>query len=122
MKAESSKVTKRRMSAETLELIWHRGIARAAGNRELTSELAKQCRRATKEDIKERRAAVVAYAAEAWKTIGRAHRSFAKYKTEVIALPDLDGAEKSSRKATERIIHDFFPHLFISSSLFPDPI
>uniref|UniRef100_A0A158P944 Endo/exonuclease/phosphatase domain-containing protein n=1 Tax=Angiostrongylus cantonensis TaxID=6313 RepID=A0A158P944_ANGCA len=56
MKAESSKVTKRRLSPETLELIRQRGIARAAGNRELTSELAKQCRQAMKEDLEERRA------------------------------------------------------------------
>ncbi|KAE9414302.1 hypothetical protein Angca_008528, partial [Angiostrongylus cantonensis] len=55
MEAESSKVTKRRLSPETLELIRQRRIARAAGNRELTSELAKQCRQALKEDLKERR-------------------------------------------------------------------
>ncbi|VDM64586.1 unnamed protein product [Angiostrongylus costaricensis] len=44
VKAESSTSTKRRLSPETLELICHRGIARAAGNRELTSEIGKQCR------------------------------------------------------------------------------
>uniref|UniRef100_A0A0K0DAR4 Uncharacterized protein n=1 Tax=Angiostrongylus cantonensis TaxID=6313 RepID=A0A0K0DAR4_ANGCA len=54
MKAESSKVIKRFLSPETLELIDQRGIARAAGNRELTSELAKQFRQAIKEDLKER--------------------------------------------------------------------
>uniref|UniRef100_A0A158P7X9 Histidine ammonia-lyase n=1 Tax=Angiostrongylus cantonensis TaxID=6313 RepID=A0A158P7X9_ANGCA len=43
MKAESSKVTKRRLSPETQELIRQRGIARTAGKRELTSKLAKQC-------------------------------------------------------------------------------
>ncbi|VDM62047.1 unnamed protein product [Angiostrongylus costaricensis] len=59
MKAESSKVAMRRLSPETLELIRQRGIAQAAGNRELTTELAKQCRQAIKEDLKERRAAVI---------------------------------------------------------------
>ncbi|KAJ1355672.1 hypothetical protein KIN20_013166 [Parelaphostrongylus tenuis] len=48
-KAESPKVTKRRLSPQTLELIRQRGIARAAGNRNLTSELAKRCREAIKE-------------------------------------------------------------------------
>uniref|UniRef100_A0A0K0D7Q8 Uncharacterized protein n=1 Tax=Angiostrongylus cantonensis TaxID=6313 RepID=A0A0K0D7Q8_ANGCA len=63
MKAERSKVTKRRLSPETLELIHQHGIERAAGNRELTFELAKQCRQAIKEDLKERRAVVMVEAA-----------------------------------------------------------
>uniref|UniRef100_A0A0K0DKB3 39S ribosomal protein L52, mitochondrial n=1 Tax=Angiostrongylus cantonensis TaxID=6313 RepID=A0A0K0DKB3_ANGCA len=54
---------------QTLELIRQRGIARAADNRELASELAKQCRQAVKEDLKERRAAVMIEAAEAGKGI-----------------------------------------------------
>ncbi|VDM64763.1 unnamed protein product [Angiostrongylus costaricensis] len=58
MKAESSKVTQRRFSPETLELIRQRGIVRAAGNREVASELQKQCKQAIKEDLKERRTAV----------------------------------------------------------------
>ncbi|VDM55486.1 unnamed protein product [Angiostrongylus costaricensis] len=41
VKADSSKVTKRRLSSETLGLIRQRGFARAASNRELTSKLAK---------------------------------------------------------------------------------
>ncbi|VDM58793.1 unnamed protein product [Angiostrongylus costaricensis] len=69
MKAENSKVTKRRLSPETLEVICQRGIARAAGNRELTSELAKQCRQTRKEDLKERRAAVMLEAEEDGKSI-----------------------------------------------------
>ncbi|KAK6762552.1 hypothetical protein RB195_023325 [Necator americanus] len=64
-KAESSKTTKRRLPLETLELIRRRGAARAAGNQELTSELARLCREAIKEDLKERRAEVLAEAAEA---------------------------------------------------------
>ncbi|KAK6755689.1 hypothetical protein RB195_014212 [Necator americanus] len=43
-KAESFKTTKRRLALETLELIRQRGAARAAGNQELTSELARLCR------------------------------------------------------------------------------
>ncbi|KAK6731161.1 hypothetical protein RB195_007556 [Necator americanus] len=42
-KAESFKTTKRRLSLETVELIRQRGAARAAGNQELTSELARLC-------------------------------------------------------------------------------
>uniref|UniRef100_A0A0K0D5H5 Syntaxin-6_N domain-containing protein n=1 Tax=Angiostrongylus cantonensis TaxID=6313 RepID=A0A0K0D5H5_ANGCA len=76
MKAESSRVTKRRLSPETLELTHQRGIGRDAGNRELTSELAKQCRQAVKEDLKARRAAVMVEAAEAGKSIRKARRSF----------------------------------------------
>ncbi|KAK6761451.1 hypothetical protein RB195_022499 [Necator americanus] len=52
-KAESFKTTKRRLSLETLELIRQRGAARAARNQELTSELARLCREAIKEDLKE---------------------------------------------------------------------
>ncbi|VDM58326.1 unnamed protein product [Angiostrongylus costaricensis] len=77
MKAESSKVTKRRLSPETLELIRQRGISRAARNRELMSELAKQCRQAIKEDIKERRTAVMVEAAQARKRPGDASRNLA---------------------------------------------
>ncbi|ETN82037.1 hypothetical protein NECAME_17808, partial [Necator americanus] len=76
-KAESFKTTKRRLSLQTLELIRQRGAARAAGNQELTSELAKLCREAIKEDLKERRAEVLAEAAEAGKSICYARRDFA---------------------------------------------
>ncbi|ETN69168.1 hypothetical protein NECAME_15478 [Necator americanus] len=57
-KTESFKTTKRRLSLETLELIRQRGAARVAGNQELTSVLARLCREAIKEDLKERRAEV----------------------------------------------------------------
>ncbi|EYC14302.1 hypothetical protein Y032_0041g461 [Ancylostoma ceylanicum] len=62
-KAEGSRTTKRRLSHETLRLIRQRGATRAAGNYQLTSELAKRCREAIREDLKERRAAVLAEAA-----------------------------------------------------------
>ncbi|KAK6737800.1 hypothetical protein RB195_020105 [Necator americanus] len=64
-KAESFKTTKRRLSLETLELIRQRGAVRAAGNQELTSKLERLYREAIKEDLKERRAEVLAEAAAA---------------------------------------------------------
>ncbi|KAK6744200.1 hypothetical protein RB195_011105 [Necator americanus] len=73
-KAESSRTTKRRLSLETLELIRQRGAAGAAGNQELTSELARLCREAIKEDLKERKAEVLSEAAEAGKSIRYASR------------------------------------------------
>ncbi|KAK6761580.1 hypothetical protein RB195_022593 [Necator americanus] len=82
-KAESFKTTKRRLSLKTLELIRQRGAARAAGNQELTSELARLCREAMKEDLKERRAEVLAEAAEAGKSIRYARRDFASRKMRV---------------------------------------
>uniref|UniRef100_A0A0K0DLL5 Uncharacterized protein n=1 Tax=Angiostrongylus cantonensis TaxID=6313 RepID=A0A0K0DLL5_ANGCA len=114
MKAESSKVTKRRLSPGILELIRQRGIARAAGNREQTSELAKQCRQTIKEDHKERRAAVMVEAAEAGKSIRKASRSFTNDKTKMIALRRPDGTITASRKAMEKIIHDYYSDLFDS--------
>ncbi|KAK6732635.1 hypothetical protein RB195_016787 [Necator americanus] len=68
-KAESFKTTKRRLSLETLKLIRQRRAARAAENQELTPELARVCREAIKEDLKERRAEVLAEAAETGKSI-----------------------------------------------------
>ncbi|VDM51639.1 unnamed protein product [Angiostrongylus costaricensis] len=112
MKAESSEVTKKRLFPGTLDLIRQRGIARAAGNRELTFELAKQCRQAIKEDLKERRAAVIDEAAEAVKSIRKAHRRFANYKTKMIALLRPNGTVTMSRKVMEKIIHDYNSHLF----------
>uniref|UniRef100_A0A0K0DM47 Endo/exonuclease/phosphatase domain-containing protein n=1 Tax=Angiostrongylus cantonensis TaxID=6313 RepID=A0A0K0DM47_ANGCA len=99
IKAKSSKVTKKRLSPKTFELIRQRGIARAAGNRELASERAKQCRQAIKEDLKERKAAVMFEAAEARKNIRKARRSFANYKTKMIALRRPDGKITASRKS-----------------------
>uniref|UniRef100_A0A7I4Z4L0 Reverse transcriptase domain-containing protein n=1 Tax=Haemonchus contortus TaxID=6289 RepID=A0A7I4Z4L0_HAECO len=45
-KAENLQVAERRLSSKTLELIRQRGIARATGNYQQTSELAKLCREA----------------------------------------------------------------------------
>uniref|UniRef100_A0A7I4Y976 Reverse transcriptase domain-containing protein n=1 Tax=Haemonchus contortus TaxID=6289 RepID=A0A7I4Y976_HAECO len=90
-KAESLQVAKRRLSSKTLEVIRQRGIARATGNYQQTSELAKLCREAIKEDLKERRAAVMDEAAEAGKSIRKARRSFANYKTKMTSLRSPDG-------------------------------
>ncbi|XGW13662.1 hypothetical protein V3C99_000185 [Haemonchus contortus] len=80
-KAEILQETKRRPSSKTLELMRQRGIAQATGNHQQTSKIAKLCREAIKEDLKERRAAVMDEAAEAGKRIRKARRSFANYLT-----------------------------------------
>ncbi|KIH63593.1 hypothetical protein ANCDUO_06104 [Ancylostoma duodenale] len=61
---EGSRAVKRRLTYETLELIRQRGDARATVNYHVTSQLAKRCREAMREYLKERRAAVLAEAAE----------------------------------------------------------
>ncbi|KAK6765443.1 hypothetical protein RB195_025383 [Necator americanus] len=113
-KTESSKTTKRRLSLETLELIHQRGAARAAGNQELTSVLARLCREAIKEDLKERRVEVLAEAAEAGKSIRYARRDFASRKTRMTALRNPEGTTIASRRGMEKIIYDFYPDLFDS--------
>ncbi|KAK6763312.1 hypothetical protein RB195_023862 [Necator americanus] len=113
-KAESFKTTKRHLSLETLELIRQRGAARAAGNQELTSELSRLCREAIKEDLKERRAEVLAEAAEARKSIHYARRDFASRKTRMTALLNPKGTAIASRRGMEKIIYDFYTNLFDS--------
>ncbi|KAK6744428.1 hypothetical protein RB195_011250 [Necator americanus] len=113
-KAESFKTTKRRLSLQTLVLIRQRGAARAAGNEELTSELARLCREAIKEDLKEKRAEVLAEAAEAGKSIRYARRDFASRKTRMTALRNPKGTAIASRREMEKIIYDFYSDLFDS--------
>ncbi|EYC38674.1 hypothetical protein Y032_0702g1657 [Ancylostoma ceylanicum] len=113
-KAEGLRTTKRRLSHETLELIHQRGTARAAGNYQLTSELARRCREAIKEDLKERRAAVLAEAAEAGRSIRNTRRDFANRKTKMTALRRPDGTITSSRRVMEKVIYDFYSDLFDS--------
>ncbi|KAK6763141.1 hypothetical protein RB195_023754 [Necator americanus] len=113
-KAESFKTTKRRLSLETLKLIRQRGAARAAGNQELTSELAKLCREAIKEDLKERRAEVLAEAAEAGKSIRCARQDFASRKTRMTALRNPKGTTIVSRRGMEKITYEFYSDLFDS--------
>uniref|UniRef100_A0A7I4XXK0 Endo/exonuclease/phosphatase domain-containing protein n=1 Tax=Haemonchus contortus TaxID=6289 RepID=A0A7I4XXK0_HAECO len=102
----------------SLELIRQREIARATGNHQQTSELAKLCREAIKEDLKERRAAAVDEAAEAGKSIRKARRSFANYKTKTTSLRYPDGTVTASRRAME-IIYDFCSDLFDSHVYLP---
>ncbi|KAK6736844.1 hypothetical protein RB195_019501 [Necator americanus] len=113
-KAESFKTTKRRLSLETLELIRQRGAARTAGNQELTFVLARPYREAIKEDLKERRAEVLAEAAEAEKSIRYARRDFASRKTRMTTLRNSKGSTIASRRGMEKIIYDFYSHLFDS--------
>ncbi|KAK6765924.1 hypothetical protein RB195_025689 [Necator americanus] len=113
-KAESFKTTKMRLSLETLELICQRGAAQAAGNQELTSELARLCREAIKEDRKERRAEVLAEAAEAGKSIRYARRDFGSRKTGMTALRNPKGTAIASRMGMEKIIYDLYSDLFDS--------
>ncbi|KAK6730379.1 hypothetical protein RB195_007068 [Necator americanus] len=113
-KAESFKTTKRRLSLQTLELIRQRGAARAAGNQELTSEFARLCREAIREDLKERRAEVLAEAAEAGRSIRYARREFASRKTRMTALRNPKGTTIASRRGMEKIIYDSYSDLFDS--------
>ncbi|KAK6761969.1 hypothetical protein RB195_022896 [Necator americanus] len=113
-KAESFKTTKRRLSLETLELIRQRGAARAAGDQELTSALARLCREAIKEDLKERRAEMLAEAAEAGKSIRYARRDRASRKTKMAALRNPEETSIALRRGMEKIIHDFYSDLFDS--------
>ncbi|EPB71357.1 hypothetical protein ANCCEY_09575 [Ancylostoma ceylanicum] len=113
-KAEGSRITKRRLSHETLEVIRQRGAARAAGNHQLTSELAKRCREAIKEDLKERRAAVLAEAAEAWRSIRNTRRDFANSRTKMTTLQRSNGTIFSSRTIMEKVIYDFYSDLLDS--------
>uniref|UniRef100_A0A0K0DPE7 Reverse transcriptase domain-containing protein n=1 Tax=Angiostrongylus cantonensis TaxID=6313 RepID=A0A0K0DPE7_ANGCA len=53
-------------------------------------------------------------AAEAGKSIPKALRSFANYKTKMIALRSPDGTITASRKAVEKIIHEYYSDFFDS--------
>ncbi|VDO57046.1 unnamed protein product, partial [Haemonchus placei] len=103
-KAESLQVAKRRLSSRTLELIRQRGIARAAGNYQQTSELAKLCREAIKEDLKERRAAVMDEAIQAGKSVRKARRSFANHKTMMNSLRRPDGSVTDSKDGEGEVV------------------
>ncbi|KAK6727635.1 hypothetical protein RB195_005369 [Necator americanus] len=113
-KAKSFKTTKKRLSPKTPELIRQRGAARAAGNQELTSVLARLCREAIKEDLKEGRAEVLGEAAEAGQGIRYARRNFANRKTTMTALRTADGTTTASRRGMEKVTHDFYSDLFDS--------
>ena len=61
----------------------------------------------------------MAEAAEVWKSIRNARRIFANYKTKMTALRRPDGTFTASRRAMEKIIHDYYSDLFDSHVLFP---
>ncbi|KAK6753944.1 hypothetical protein RB195_013125 [Necator americanus] len=88
--------------------------AQAARNQELTSGLARLCREAIKEGFKERRAEVLAKAAEAEKSIRYARRDFASRKTRMTTLRNPEGTTIASRRGMEKIIYDFYSYLFDS--------
>ncbi|KAK6728842.1 hypothetical protein RB195_006107 [Necator americanus] len=113
-KAESFKATKRRLPLKTLELIRQRGAARAAENQELTSVLARLCRDAIKEDLKERRAEVLVDAAEAGKSIRYACRDIASRKTKMTILRNPKGITIAPRRGMEKIICSFYSDFFDS--------
>ena len=96
---------------ETFELIRQRGAARAKGNL-FTSELTLCCRETIKEDLKERRMAVLAEGAEAGESIRTARRNFSIYKTKMTALRRPDGTTTTSRKGMEKVIRDLYSNLF----------
>ncbi|KAK6739412.1 hypothetical protein RB195_008101 [Necator americanus] len=79
------------------------------------SELAKLCREAIKEDLKERRAEVLAEAAEAGKSTRYARQDFASRKTRMTALRNLKGTTIASRRWMEKIIYDFYSDLWQGS-------
>ncbi|KAK6763767.1 hypothetical protein RB195_024199 [Necator americanus] len=113
-KAESSKTTKRCLSLGILGLIRQHGAVRAAGKQELSYEFARLCREAIEEDLKERRAEVLAEAAEAGKSIHYARRDFASRKTRTTALRSPEGTTVASIREMEKIIYDFYFDLFDS--------
>uniref|UniRef100_A0A7I5EDS0 Endo/exonuclease/phosphatase domain-containing protein n=1 Tax=Haemonchus contortus TaxID=6289 RepID=A0A7I5EDS0_HAECO len=86
-KAESLQVAKRRLSSKTLELIHQRGIARATGNYQQRPNL--RSREAIKEDLKERRAAVM-------DEVARGRKEHSQSPTELLQLQDQDDLPSSS--------------------------
>ncbi|EYC25014.1 hypothetical protein Y032_0012g1644 [Ancylostoma ceylanicum] len=90
-----------------------RGATRAAGNYQLTSELARRCREAIKEDLKERRAVVLAVAT-AGRSIRNTRRDFANRMTKMTAHRRPDRTTSSSRRVMEKVIYDFYSELFDS--------
>uniref|UniRef100_A0A7I4YCX0 Uncharacterized protein n=1 Tax=Haemonchus contortus TaxID=6289 RepID=A0A7I4YCX0_HAECO len=95
----------------TLSMVKRGGNAQAAGNNRLVSELARLCRETIKEDPKERRAAVLAEAAEAGKSIREARRSSVIYKTKMNCLHHPDGTVTAYRREMEKVIYGFYSDL-----------
>ncbi|KAK6731107.1 hypothetical protein RB195_007524 [Necator americanus] len=79
-----------------------------------SSQLALQRGKKEKEDLEERRAEVLAEAAEAGKSIRYARREFASRKTKMTALRNPKATATASRSGMEKIIYDFYSDLFDS--------
>ncbi|VDO99550.1 unnamed protein product [Heligmosomoides polygyrus] len=86
------------------------------------SELAKLCRAAIKEDLKERRAEVLAEAAETGLSIRNARRNFANFKTKMTALRRPDETVTPSRRTMEKVINDFYSDFFDSHVHLPHAV
>ncbi|KAK6749248.1 hypothetical protein RB195_001697 [Necator americanus] len=84
------------------------------GRSSFTRAAEKVAKEAIKEDLKERRAVVLAEAAEAGKSIGYARRDFASRKTRMTALRNPKGTTIASRRGMEKIIYNFYSDLFDS--------
>ncbi|KAK6760954.1 hypothetical protein RB195_022140 [Necator americanus] len=69
---------------------------------------------AIKEDLKERRAEVLAEAAEAGKSVRYARRDFASRNSMMTALRNPKGTTIASRRGMEKIFYDFYSDLFDS--------
>uniref|UniRef100_A0A7I4YLH6 Uncharacterized protein n=1 Tax=Haemonchus contortus TaxID=6289 RepID=A0A7I4YLH6_HAECO len=116
-KAESLQVAERQLFSETLELIGQRGTTRAAGNCQQTSKLAKLCREAIKDDLKEKRAVLMDEATKPERSIRSARRSFANYETKMTSLHRPDGTVTAPRREMEMVIYYFFSDLSASHVL-----
>ncbi|VDM53248.1 unnamed protein product [Angiostrongylus costaricensis] len=77
------------------------------------------CRQTIKEELKDRRAAVMVEAADACNSIRKTHRSFADYKAKMIALGRPDDTVTASRKAMEKTIHEYYSDFFDSHAHLP---
>ncbi|KAK6762696.1 hypothetical protein RB195_023418 [Necator americanus] len=67
----------------------------------------------------QRRAEVLAEAAEAGKSLRYVRRDFASHKTRMTALRNPKGTAIASRRGMEKIIYDFYSDLFDSHVHFP---
>ncbi|XGW02702.1 hypothetical protein V3C99_014602, partial [Haemonchus contortus] len=56
---------------------------------------------------------------KAGKSIRKARRSFANYKTKMTSLRRPDGTVTASRRAMEKVIYDFYSDLFDSHVYLP---
>ncbi|KAK6757447.1 hypothetical protein RB195_015333 [Necator americanus] len=106
--------TPEKLHIGTHGLQWNDWAARAERNQELTSELARLCREAIKENLEKRRAEVLAEVVEGGKTVRYARQDFTSRKTRITALRNPKGTTIASRRGMEKIVYDFYSDLFDS--------